>query len=166
MKCVYMFFFFCYIIKLSRLTHLAQVCIPQNAPRLFIAEVTFQSPGGQALKASSLQKGSVVRAANGLDLEVLDEPRELFVDDFVELWAGDVILQVVPEHGIQVAEGSKNACDLQAGDLIFVDGQQAALIRVERKTAQMAALQMTLSPGIPELFSRRLSDESLFALAV
>ena len=85
---------------------------------------------------------------------------------FERLFSPLRILQVVPEHGVQVADGTKTARDLQAGDLITVHGQAAALIRVERKLAQLRALQMTLSPGIPELFSRRLSDESLFALAV
>lgn len=148
------------------------VCIAKSQPSFFLADVTFKPvTGGRALQASELSKGCRLLAQDGQTvLEVLDDPEEAFTSEVLELWAGDVILQVVPDHSISVVEGIKKASELRAGDLVMVDGRPAALIRVDAKSMPqpVPAVKVTLSPEhVPAaLFSRRLSEESPFSAAV
>eukprot|EP00435_Cladocopium_sp_Y103_P060496 s305_g22.t1 len=147
------------------------VCIASSRPCFFLADVTFKTPSGQALQASQLGKGSELVAADGHGvLEVLDEPQEVMASEVLELWAGDVILRVVPDHCIAVGGGTKKAKELLPGDLVTVDGHPAALIQVETKSMSCPApaIKVTLGPdNIPPLMvTRRLSEESPFGASV
>eukprot|EP00434_Breviolum_minutum_P041676 symbB.v1.2.037075.t1/scaffold5377.1/size27851/2 len=146
------------------------VCVSSSQPCVFLADATLKTPNGQDLQAMELCKGTELLAADGQSvIEVLDDPQEVLAPEVLELWAGNVILRVVPDHCLPVAESTKEARDLQSGDLVTVDGHQAALIQVESKkmSCPVSALQVTLSDGIPvAMVTRRLSDESPFAAAV
>lgn len=148
------------------------VCVASSQPCFFLADATFKTPSGQALQAWQLCKGSELLAADGHGvLEVLDHPQEVLVNEVLELWAGDVILRVVPDHCIAGAgAGTKKAKELLPGDLVTVDGHPAALIQVETKSMSCPApaIKVIMGPdNIPPLMvTRRLSEESPFGSSV
>lgn len=149
------------------------VCVASSQPCFFLADATFKTPSGQALQAWQLCKGSELLAADGHGvLEVLDHPQEVLVNEVLELWAGDVILRVVPDHCIALGAGAgtKKAKELLPGDLVTVDGHPAALIQVETKSMSCPApaIKVIMGPdSIPPLMvTRRLSEESPFGSSV
>lgn len=147
------------------------VCVASSQPCFFLADATFKTPSGQALQAWQLCKGSELLAADGHGvLEVLDHPQEVLVNEVLELWAGDVILRVVPDHCIALGAGTKKAKELLPGDLVTVDGHPAALIQVETKSMSCPApaIKVIMGPdNIPPLMvTRRLSEESPFGSSV
>lgn len=147
------------------------VCVASSQPCFFLADATFKTPSGQALQAWQLCKGSELLAADGHSvLEVLDHPQEVVANEVLELWAGDVILRVVPDHCIATPTGTKKAKELRPGDLVTVDGHPAALIQVETKSMSCPApaIKVIMGPdNIPPLMvTRRLSEESPFGSSV
>lgn len=148
------------------------VCVASSQPCFFLADATFKTPSGQALQAWQLCKGSELLAADGHGvLEVLDHPQEVLANEVLELWAGDVILRVVPDQCIAAPDaGVVKAKELRPGDLVTVDGHPAALIQVETKSMSCPAPAIKVimgSDNIPPLMvTRRLSEESPFGSSV
>ncbi|CAL1135401.1 unnamed protein product [Cladocopium goreaui] len=145
------------------------VCVASSQPCFFLADATFKTPSGQALQVQSSWRPMAMAFWRRY---VLDHPQEVLVNEVLELWAGDVILRVVPDHCIALGAGAgtKKAKELLPGDLVTVDGHPAALIQVETKSMSCPApaIKVIMGPdNIPPLMvTRRLSEESPFGSSV
>lgn len=88
------------------------------------------------VEAHALVEGSLVRAADGDIVKIVDPPKRHETDIIILLHTKDAKLPVTPKHRVPVLtpDGKaqdKYAQDLQQGDVIFVDGTPTKLTMKE-----------------------------------
>ncbi|HWA25894.1 MAG TPA: TIM44-like domain-containing protein [Lacunisphaera sp.] len=89
----------------------------------------------------SLQVGQRVRAT-------VQEVYAVDPAEFVELTAGDRILQLTPEHPVETSAGVfVRAGDLDSKSTLFTSGARVPLVRIQRVAADRRAYNLLVSPG-------------------
>ncbi|CAE7783222.1 unnamed protein product [Symbiodinium sp. CCMP2592] len=137
-------------------------------PQCFMVDAIFKTRSYGAdffLMGRDLKKGSQVVAGDDASiLEVAKTPEICDAREVVELQAGAAVLQVTPDHLVQVADPKGKAEDnlylaagnLKTGDLVMLDsGEVAALTSVVMRRMPCQVLKIVFEPYLPvAVFSR------------